>query len=201
MSGPDRVQSKDTGSSFTPHPEAQYASSCVDVIDLGLKLEQYQGQDAREVHKIALVFATGETNAEGFLHTISQEFTNSLHEKANLRRFLESWRGKSYTDDQARAGIELHKLYQQPALIVVEHQVSKRGRTFARIASITPLPKQMEPPDVVAYERAEFWAERKKEYQDQIIRYRSSVGAYDEAPYADTGQPEDEVYDDDPLPF
>ena len=196
---PDTVDAKDTGTNFIPHPEGQFAARCVDIIDLGVKPETYPGQDTREVQKTALVFASGELNEDGFLHVVWGEYTNSMHEKANLRRLLEQWRGKAYTDDEAKTGVPLHKLHNQPALIVVEHKTSQRGRTYARISSITPLPRQMEPPDVGEYTRSDYWEDRKREYAEAVIKHHAVVlGNGDEPPLDESQALEDEPND---LPF
>jgi len=195
---PDAVQSKDTGQSFAPHPEGQFPARCVDVIDLGIKPETYPGQDTREVHKVSLVFASGELNEEGHLHIVSGEYTNSMNEKANLRRLLEQWRGKAYADDEAKKGVPLHRLHNQPALIVVEHRQSKRGRTYACISSITPLPKQLDPPDVEVYTRPAFWEDRRKEYADALAKHRAMVFANGDNVPLDESQAID---GDDDLPF
>lgn len=197
---PDNIESKDTGTNYTPHPEGQFAARCVDVINLGIKPETYPGQDTREVQKVALVFATGELNEDGYLHIVSGEYTNSMHEKANLRRLLEQWRGKAYTDDEAKAGVPLHKLHNQPALLVVAQKQSQRGRTYAYISSITPLPKQMDPPTVTEYVRAEFWEDRKTEYADALLKHQAAVFGHNEnePPLDETQALEEQLSD---VPF
>src|SRR3990167_7699733 len=102
---PDPTTARDTGGGFEPHSEGQFSMICVDVVNLGTNVEQFPGSDPREVDKVALVFASGETQGvENELTLVTVEMTNSMNEKANLRKFLESWRGKSYTAQQAEAG-------------------------------------------------------------------------------------------------
>lgn len=196
---PDAVTSKDqSGSTFHPHGEGTHGMVCVDVVDMGHRLEQFGDQPAREVPKVALVFASGEQNEDGSLVIVTAEMTNSMNEKANLRRFLESWRGKSYTVEQAEAGVPLHKLHGQAALITVEHKRTKRDRLFANVRSVSPLPKGMAGPNRAVldqYERPAFFADRKKQYAEDVRKYRASVGA-------DTDEPDLPGEDDDSdLPF
>ncbi len=47
-------------SQYAPHPEGQYAARCVDVIDLGERVEEFPGSPTKVVRKLALVFASGE---------------------------------------------------------------------------------------------------------------------------------------------
>ena len=193
----DVIEAKQTGQQFEPHPEGQYAVRCVDVIDLGEKLEQFPGSPERLVHKCAIVFQSGEANETGRLHEVSAEMTVSMHEKATLRKLLEDWRGKSYTDEQARAGVPVHKLCGQPALLNVEHKQSGSGRTYAKIHGITPLPKGMAAPELPAYQRPEFWQERKATYAADVAKYKAKIGLNGDL---DTVP---EALDDDPddLPF
>ena len=82
---------------FLPHPEGQFVAVCCDVIDLGEKVDDYPGTPPKLSPKCALVFRTGEKNADtSEAIDIAQEYTVSMGEKANLRKALESWRGKPY---------------------------------------------------------------------------------------------------------
>jgi len=56
-----------------------------------------------------------------------------MNERSGLRRFLESWRGRSYTPDQAAEGVPLHLLEGLSALLTIEHRRSAKGRAYARI--------------------------------------------------------------------
>lgn len=193
---PDEVNAKDKGGQFTPHEEGQFAARCADVINLGTRIEQFPGQDPRIVDKAALVFVT-DSPAE--TKEISVEFSVSMNAKANLRRFLESWRGKSYTEEQAKAGVPIHKLVGVGALISVEHHTSRAGRTYGKIASISPLPKSVPAPDASGYKRPEFWAERKKQYADECAKWAAQQGhAKDEPPFDESQAIDDDLSE---LPF
>lgn len=167
---------------------------CVDTIDLGEKVEQYPGSPAKIVHKCAVVFQSGERNEEGRLHELSAEFTVSMYETAGLRKLLEAWRGRAYTEEEAKKGVPVHKLVGQPALIQVTHKVSGKGRAYAKIGSIMPLPKGMTAPTLPKYERPDFWAERKAEYAEGVAKHRGTQYQDDDLP-----PPHDEA--DDDLPF
>ena len=195
---PDVIEAKQTGTQYEPHPEGQFAVRCVDVIDLGEKLEQFPGSPERLIHKCVLVFQSGEKNELGKLHEVSAEVTVSMHEKATLRKLLEDWRGKSYSEEQARAGVPVHKLAGHPALMNVEHKVSGAGRTYAKIRGISPLPKGMTAPDLPAYERPAFWKERKEEYAATVAKYKARIGLNGELDEMPEGLDED---DPDSLPF
>lgn len=196
----DEINAKDNGGGgFLPHPEGQFGAVCVDTIDLGERLKTW-GNKPKVSPMCALVFMTGEENeSTGHLHDVHQEFTVSMFESASLRLFLEAWRGRSYTEEQAKAGVPLHKLVGQAALISVEHKKSAKGRTYAVIKSIMPLPKGMIAPAVNldGYERAAFWEDRKKGYRDELANFRATSAPADN--YASV--PPNGVDDMSSLPF
>ena len=170
----DKISAKNSDSKFRSHPEGQFVAQCVDVIDLGEKVEDYAGQPKKLSHKCALVFRTGEKNDKGEPHDIGQEYTVSMYEKANLRKALESWRGTPYTEAQVEAGVPLHKLTGQWALITVAHKTSAKGRTYAFVQSIVGVPAMLkERPVFGEYKRAEFWQERKDEYAQEAAKFRA----------------------------
>jgi len=76
--------------------------------------------------------------------------TLSLSEKANLRPFLESWRGKKFTAEEIR-GFDITAVAGKPAYLNIIHETKqKNGKavTYANIASIMPLPKGMPKPKI-----------------------------------------------------
>jgi hypothetical protein len=72
---------------------------------------------------------------------ISKEFTLSMHEKASLRKFLESWRGKGFTEEEAKS-FDVTKLLGAACMISILHKV-KDGKTYAEISSVSAIPKGM----------------------------------------------------------
>lgn len=201
---PDVVVAKNTDKKFTPHPEGQFAAVCVDVVDFGEKTEQFADKPERLVSKVGIVFRTGEVDPEtGNLIDILKEFTVSMGEKANLRKFLEAWRGKSYSDEEAEQGAPLHKLVGQVALLTVEHKPSSKGRIYANINSVSGLPKVMHPaaPKPDGYTRPEYITARKKEYAEEAAKFRARIGAPAGKVDASFSDFPEEMAGDDDLPF
>lgn len=175
---------------------------CVDVVDLGMNVEQFQGQPPKEVHKIALVFASGESQREAGkpdeLKLVTVEMTLSAAETSNLRKFLQNWRGRDYTAEEAARGLPITKLYGQAALISIQHVTTKRGNLFAKITSIAQLPKQMALPSedaarlLAEYTRPKFLNDKKAAYAAAVAAHRAAHG--------EPGPLEDDTVDDD-LPF
>jgi hypothetical protein len=128
---------KATGS-FTPAPEGQYSAVCVDVVDLGIVETTWKGEK-KEAHKCRVVFEIDEQMETGKRFTVSQQFTASLNEKANLRKFLESWRGKPFTREEL-AGFDTEQLIGAPAVLQVVHN-ERDGTVYANINSVMKLMK------------------------------------------------------------
>jgi hypothetical protein len=185
------------GPKFSPHPEGQMAAVCVDVVDLGERLKTW-GAKPKVSQSFALVFITGERRDDGHLFDVSVEFTASMFEQAKARQFLEAWRGRAYTEEEAKRGVPLHKLVGQNALLSIVHRQSQKGRTYATIGTIMPLPKRMAPADVSAdeYVRPSWFQERKEAYAAELANFRRSHAA----PTSDDDYVQPTGGDDD-LPF
>ncbi len=144
-------------------PEGSHQAVLVDVIDLGMQDHSYMGESKGKVHKCALVWQIDETNPEtGGRFELSKEFTVSMGEKANLRKFLGAWRGKSYSDQEAADGAPLHKLEGVNGIMQIEHKQSKSNpdRTYTNIVSLVPLMKGTPKIAPEKYTRAEFWKDQ-----------------------------------------
>ena len=204
---PDPVTARSNDKPFPLHPEGQFAARCVDVIDLGEAVINYPGTQPYLAQKVVLIFWTGEKDEEsGKVLNLSNEFTLSMGKKANMRKFLEAWRGKSYTDDEAKQGVPIDRLYGAGALLSTEHKPTNSGKTFCAISSIAPLPKQMQgilpKADGIEYERDEWWGKKREQYAKEAEEFRkqsrpkSSKAA--EPDFADFPEAQD---GDDDLPF
>ena len=171
---------------YAKAPEGQHQCVLVDVIDLKMHENIYMGESKGMVHKCALVFQIDAVNPDTKKRfEISKDFTVSMGEKANLRKFLAVWRGKSYSDAEAEGGAPLHKLEGVNGLMVVEHVRSKKNpdRTYANIVSVTGLPRGMEKISAENYTRAPYWKDR--------------IGK----PFEEPKQPTENDFDDFPPPL
>jgi hypothetical protein len=131
------------GGDFKPAPAGAHAAICVDVIDLGVILTEYAGLKKPQ-HKVRIVWQIDEERDDGKLFTVSRPYTLSLHQKATLRRDLESWRGKSFTEDELKR-FDLESLIGVPAMLNVIHAF-KEGKTFANVAGVMKLMKGLSAP-------------------------------------------------------
>jgi hypothetical protein len=140
-----------SGRDYEPAPEGMHRAVCYRFVDLGTQTVEWKGQTKHQ-RKVLLSWELVDTEEEfvdGDGHTvrqpfsIHQRFTWSMHEKGNLRPFLESWRGRRFKDeDLASGGFDAQKLINAPCYMNVIHN-EKDGRVYANIGSINPLPPQM----------------------------------------------------------
>ena len=143
-----------------------YPARCYSMIEMGTNQETYQGVD-KMVNKVRITWELP-TEMQVFKEergpeprVISKEFSLSMHEKANLRGFLESWRGKSFTDNEAKA-FDVTNLLGVPCLLSITHKTAGNGNTYANISSVSLLPKGMECPEMI-HERQELSFDNFKE--------------------------------------
>jgi hypothetical protein len=129
---------RETGSSFAPAPDGGHSAACVDVVDLGIVRSTWEGEE-RSTHKCRIVFCIAETMEDGRQFTVGRQFTASLHEKAGLRKFLESWRGRPFTKEEL-TGFDTEQLIGAPAVIQVVH-TPRAGKVYANIDSVMKLMK------------------------------------------------------------
>jgi hypothetical protein len=109
---------KSTSDDFEQVPTGTHAAICNSVIDLGIQSGPYG-----EKHQVVLRFETplekltkGEHAGEPFV--ISTFYTASLSPRANLRRDLESWRGRAFTAAELDA-FDLGNVLGKPCTISV----------------------------------------------------------------------------------
>jgi|TARA_R110000824_G_scaffold123218_4_gene280802 hypothetical protein len=120
-------------SSFQPAPEGLHHAVCCDVVDLGLVDTPWGMKQQVEVR-----WQLSETNPKTqSRYEVRKRYTTSLHEKANLRKDCESWRGKKFSDEELE-GFDLEKLLDANAQVQVVHVLSDQGRTFDRVQAIVP---------------------------------------------------------------
>lgn len=206
------IVSETTTAPSTPAPAGTHTARCVSVIDLGTQHWEYQGQP-KAARKVRLTFELPEElhvfdEAKGDQpFFVSAEFTASLHEKANLRHYLESWRGRPFTPAEL-AGFDLKNLLGVPAMVTVVH-AERSGKTYANITGIAALPKKLVCPPAISplvYLGFESWDEAVYAALPQWLRTKiASSDEFKRREHADEpptpSEPQAPDEDNDPLPF
>lgn len=131
------------GGDFTPPPEGSFPAVAYRIVDLGTQNTTFQGQ-SKDAHKIMVSWEIQDEDAvmsDGQPMTIHQRYTWSMHEKATLRKHLEAWRGKKFTeDDFGPGGFDVRKLLGAPCMISIVHNPSG-DKLYANVAGVVRLPK------------------------------------------------------------
>ena len=139
---------------------------------------------------------------------ISKEFTLSLGDKSNLRAFLNSWRGKALTEDECKS-FDIAVLAGKACTLSIIHKTSKvSGKTYAEIASIGGVMKNMEVPalinpqmvfsvnsfDQVAFDSFPDFIKEKIASSQEYQALKSSTSAT-------SPEPEVQIVEEDDLPW
>ena len=133
-----------------PIAAGNYPARCYQMIHIGTIAEDFNGE-AKQLNKVRIgwelptelkVFK--EENGEQPL-VVSEEFTLSMHEKSSLRKMLASWRGKDFTEAEAKS-FDITALLGKPCMINIIHKSSRNdaSRIYAKIGSVSGLPKAMQ---------------------------------------------------------
>ena len=170
-------------------PSGTHIAICYSMIHIGTVEWEWQGE-TKHSDKIRLSFELPnemrDFGGEEKPMVISKEYTLSLHEKSNLRRDLEGWRGKSFTKEELNR-FDVTNLLGKSCNVSIIHKNSKSGNEFAQIGSIsgiskgTKCPEQINESFIFNYEdnfNAE-WLEQQPDWiQDQIKgtdEYKSKI--------------------------
>ena len=130
------------GGNFEACPAGNHAAVLIAIIDLGTQEDSYQGVE-RTSRKVFLCWEIpGEQTAAGRSHVIGREYTLSFNEKAGLRKLIEAWRGKSFTEGEE---FDLSALLGKPCMLTVVTE-DKNGKTYAKINGVSSMPKGMPVP-------------------------------------------------------
>lgn len=148
------AQSSGNSQNFEILEAGSYSARCYSMVHIGTVEENILGT----VKKLNKVRVTWELSTEQVVfkeengeqpRVISKEFTLSLHEKATLRGFLKNWRGKDFTEEEAKE-FDVTKLIGAPCLLNITHKKSKDGqKTYLEIGSVSRMPKGMDCPEQI----------------------------------------------------
>lgn len=130
-------------------PAGNYVARCYQMIHIGTVPEHFQGE-AKMMNKVRIgwelptelkVFK--EEKGEQPL-VISKEYTLSMNEKSNLRKTLASWRGKNFSEDEAKC-FDVTTLLGKPCMLNIIHKPSAKDPTkiYEEIGSVSPMPRAM----------------------------------------------------------
>lgn len=132
-----------TGGDFKPTPEGQHVMVCSRVIDLGTQRSEFNGE-VKHARKVLIVWELpNERTDDGKPLIHSEKFTWSFHEKANLRKTLEAWRGRKFKDEDFSGppnGFHIKNVIGVPCYGQVVHDQGNNGKTYANLSSLMAFP-------------------------------------------------------------
>ena len=136
------------GGNFKRVPAGVFIGRCYSLIDLGTQITSGPyGEKAQ--HKLRIGWElfgeeedgtplTVDVDGKQMPMTISKSYTVSMHEKARLRADLAAWRGREFTEEEAKA-FDVSKLVGAYCMVNVTTSETN-GKTYSNVAGLTPLP-------------------------------------------------------------
>lgn len=138
---------KKTGTTFEPVKEGPHIGVCSSVIDLG---HHHNPTYNKMQHKVLIVWElmdeTITIEGKEVNRSINKIYTNTLSENGTLRKDLEAWRGKKFTEKELN-GFDLSKLLGTACQLMIVHN-DNGGSTYANISGIMALPKNYPIPEL-----------------------------------------------------
>jgi hypothetical protein len=133
---------KSESGDFKPVPAGTHLGLCIKVIDLGTQETKFGPK-----RQVKIVWELPEERMDdGRPFIVSKNYTFSGHEKSNLRKDLEAWRGMPFRDsDFGEGGFDIRNLLGKGCLVGVTHSEND-GKTYANVTSVSKVMKGMQTP-------------------------------------------------------
>lgn len=143
---------------------------CYGLVDIGVQPTNF----GQKQQVIILWELPDELMQDGRPFGVSKTYTASMNEKAQLRKDIESWRGRKFASDEEAEAYEVPKILGQACLITLS-ETTKGDKTYTNVGAIAPLMKgmtapkahnelvifDMDSPDGMIYERLPKWIKQK----------------------------------------
>lgn len=115
-----------------------YMAVCIGFIDCGEQYsEKFKSYSSKGMYVWELIGETIEVDGEQKPRQLSKEFTISGSSKSNLRKFIESWNSKTYSDDDFME-FDLFDQIGKPCQINV---VLNETKEYSNVDNIMPIPR------------------------------------------------------------
>jgi hypothetical protein len=127
-------------------PAGTHFARCYSMIHIGVVEWEFQGEKKFN-NKVRLTwelpYEMRDFGGEQKPLVISKEYTLSMHEKSNLRKDLEMWRGKVFTNKEL-GSFDVTDLLGKTCNLSVIHKVAKNGNEFAQVGGVSAIQKGVE---------------------------------------------------------
>ena len=147
---------KEAEQKFEPAPPGLHRAVCVEDGDMGLVTTPFKNKDGSDKvqHKVCIVWQTEAKNRdtkERF--QVRAWYTATLGEESNLRKALESWRGRPFSSAEL-GGFDLETVIGVNCQINVTHKKTENNRVRAILTAIVPPDKSKPKLEPENYTRA-----------------------------------------------
>jgi len=200
-----KVSDQGGSSNFEKAPQGNHIATCYLVVDMGEQDSTFQGVTSKK-NKIRVSWELhGPQMEDGRPFSVSKTYTASLNEKAALRKDLEGWRGRAFTQEEL-AGFDVFNELGHSCMVNVIHNTADNGNVYVNVMTVASLPTGMKAPPLVnpltkfsigGSTQAEFDA-----LPDWLRGKINKPGAESyQAPQPDTAPPQHEPQQADDNPF
>ena len=121
-------------------PTGPQAAVLTRIVDIGTHTDNSPLYGEQTRHQVVFMWELAETMSDGKPYTIQSFYTLSLHEKANLRKMLESWRGQPISGE-----VDITATLGKPCLLNIGTTDSGKSK----VVGVSRLPKGMTAPEPV----------------------------------------------------
>lgn len=121
---------------FAQPPAGTHLAVCYSVVDLGTQHTEFNGEEKTANQVLISWELPEETMDDGRPFSVSRFYTNSLHEKASLRKDLVAWRGRDFTQEELNR-FDLASILGKTCLVSVV--MNQKGK--AKVGAVLAVPK------------------------------------------------------------
>lgn len=138
---------KETMERTPPLDEGVYEAVCTGLIDLGRQHSEQFNKSSDQVRLIwDILGVTVKYGDKEAPRQVFSDLTVSLDEKSNLRKLLQSWRGKSFTPEELK-GFDLRNVLGVGCQVQIIHKSTDNG-IYGKVNTVIPLPKGKKAPQL-----------------------------------------------------
>lgn len=122
-----------SGKDFAICPAGIHDAICAFVVDMSYEYSEMYNNWS---HKIQVCWEINEPMSDGKPFMLSKRYSLTLGKKALLKKDLEGWRGRNFTEEELK-GFDVEKLIGKQCQLQVIHN-EKGGKTYANIQTVLP---------------------------------------------------------------
>ena len=210
---------KSTGGDRVLPPDGLHKARCIAVIDVGTQTSEFKGVEKQQ-RKVLIQFELPEEthvfdeDEDARPLVVQKEYTANLGDKANLRKDLENWRSKPFTEEELK-GFDLKTLLGVACMLTTTTKTSKAGNKYTDITAIVPMVKGSKCPKQIndtmyfslddsgeeEFETLHEWIQKKIQASPEGAHFGQKQKVKEAVnELIDEADKEDDV-DDDDLPF